>query len=469
MATSWNWLLLSSCLLVLSPLNSVQASAGTNPSTEAGHRSQTQVQSVPLAQLALPTLIASDDSSLPEDVIVLDPTDDPKLVKTQSDEDLQPPPEAPYPGSEEKPPAAKKKDEAAQESSVGNVEPTTNELKDDEPQASDIANTVVNPEATDEAAAQEPGIADSELATGAPHDDKPQDEKPQSDGPLDSDIANTPVAPDSEESATPESPFDPAVVEKGASTPSAGPPTDQEVSIAEDGKEVRRVPHPLAEQGLRRITKEGVYLYDYELEPHPQQRGVLRSVRVGLLASPKISNPAYPNVTFSSVYGETPKPLILADFGSTLSSGVLGQLVWQWGLGIYAVNGAGRFANSPTNSALESYAFFVFPLNISLVYRFNFFKNQYLIPFVEGGGDLMAFAETRDDGKSTKFGGAPAAHASAGLLISLSQSTAKTLQLQRDYGIRRMWLMLEGRIYAALSEKYEFTSSSAGLGLAVDY
>jgi hypothetical protein len=248
-------------------------------------------------------------------------------------------------------------------------------------------------------------------------------------------------------------------------SPQSPPPSD--AYIAEDGKLVRKIPHPLAEKGLRRISKEGIYYY--EINTKLENEGLATLVRFGTFASPQIANDEVAGVTYESIYGSDPAPLITADSSHFLFSNRLGQMSWSYGGGFSIKTGTGRFANNVSQPSFEVYTFFVFPLSVSLMYRLNYFQNQFLVPYVEAGADYMAFAELRDDGTSPKLGGAPATHLSAGLLFSVAQSAAKILQMHREYGIHRFWLALEAKTYLPLSEKYRFSSNSLFLGLAVDY
>lgn len=227
------------------------------------------------------------------------------------------------------------------------------------------------------------------------------------------------------------------------------------------------VPHPLADKGLVRITSDKTYLYQ---TPKSDQNHS-SSVRFGMFDPAELAN-SETGVTFSTLYEDSEMPLIMYDYEWQLWRGRLGKLGWKLGTGIYAAHGNGSF-KSPENAGIrprESFTFLALPNNVAAIYRMQIWDKQPLVPFIEGGGDAITFAEIRDDSKGPKFGLATAAHAAGGIAFNLGALDKDALiTLDREFGINSVWVAVEYRVLVALGKKFDFSADFLNGGIYVEF
>lgn len=225
-----------------------------------------------------------------------------------------------------------------------------------------------------------------------------------------------------------------------------------------------RVPHPDAAKGLLRINKDGSYQYKTTLRPKSQAM----SVRVMMMTPPTISGPN--GATFKSIYGSGSLYSLAVDYewDPFKSFGALGV---QLGTGIATAHGNGVLTGYAGNStAQETYNIFIVPLSAYAIYRFEYVRRQWVVPFVNGGVTYYGMAEKRDDDKPVKFAGAPAIGGGGGVHLSISRlDQAKAFVLDREYGVADMWLTLEGRVVQGLYSDTDFSSEMVSVGVTVDF
>lgn len=227
------------------------------------------------------------------------------------------------------------------------------------------------------------------------------------------------------------------------------------------------IPHPLADKGLVRIKSDGTYVY--QTETSPQDRA--SSLRFGMYDPTELANPDT-QVSFSSLYSDSYMPMILYDYEWQFWRGALGKLGWKLGTGIYVANGNGSFKSAENQNLVprESFTFISLPNSIAAIYRLQLWSSQPVVPFVEGGGDAITFAEIRDDSKSPKFGLATAAHVAAGASINLGMLDRHSIiTLDREFGINEVWLTLEYRVLVALGKKFDFSGQFLNGGVMVEF
>ncbi|MCB0384310.1 MAG: hypothetical protein KDD43_02880 [Bdellovibrionales bacterium] len=244
------------------------------------------------------------------------------------------------------------------------------------------------------------------------------------------------------------------------------PSRTQEPKIDPNVTTEQKVPHPFADKGLIRITREKAYLYQTEVSKQDRAS----SVRFGFFDPIDLASPDT-EVAFSDLYPESEMPMLFYDYEWQFWKG-FGRLGWKLGTGIYAASGNGAF-KSAENAALtprENFTFIAFPNTIGLIYRLQYWDTQPVVPFVEGGGDVFTFAEIRDDGKSPKFGAAPAAHVAAGASFNLGfLDRSSIIELDREFGINNVWLTAEFRKLIGLSDKFDFSADVINAGFLVEF
>ncbi len=112
----------------------------------------------------------------------------------------------------------------------------------------------------------------------------------------------------------------------------------------------------------------------------------------------------------------------------------------------------------------------MFPNQLTAIYKFQYADEQIFVPYVEGGAGYFTFMEVRDDGQSTKFGGAAVTVAAAGANILLDWLDRQSVrQLDNEYGINHVWLTGEYRYIVGLNPTFDFTSGVISAGLMVDF
>lgn len=232
------------------------------------------------------------------------------------------------------------------------------------------------------------------------------------------------------------------------------------------------VPHPFADKGLLRITRERNYLY--KIDPSEQKRAA--SLRVGSFFPSNLENPdqeGQAGATFEENYDQTDFPAILFDYEWQMWRMPIGKLGLKVGTGAYVAQGHGHFV-STVNAGLtprEIFTFVVIPANFGAIYRMHFGKKKQLfVPYGEGGGTLFGFTEFRDDSKPPKFGGAPAVYYGGGLAIDLTYfDYMSRIQLDREYGINAVYLNIEYRGIVTLSQNYDFSSDIFNGGFTMEF
>lgn len=227
------------------------------------------------------------------------------------------------------------------------------------------------------------------------------------------------------------------------------------------GGTVRAI-HPDAGKGLLRINKDGSYQYKTKLRPKSQAM----SVGVLVMAPPTIQGPN--GATFKSIYGSgnVYQLAVNYEWDPIKSFGALGL---QLGTGLATAHGNGVLSEYQQPSQ-ETYNLFIVPFTANIIYRFEYVRRQWIVPFVNGGITYYGMAEKRDDNKPVKFAGAPAVGGGGGVHLSISRlDQAKAFTLDREYGIADMWLTLEARAVKGLYTETDFSSEMVSVGITVDY
>jgi len=95
----------------------------------------------------------------------------------------------------------------------------------------------------------------------------------------------------------------------------------------------------------------------------------------------------------------------------------------------------------------EKFKVYVIPVDFSLQYRFNYFKNQPIIPFIGGGVDYYYFSEKQLSEKRTVVSGWKRGyHGNAGFRFNLNRIDPKHAgNLKVDYGIENVYLDFDAK------------------------
>jgi hypothetical protein len=237
--------------------------------------------------------------------------------------------------------------------------------------------------------------------------------------------------------------------------------------------ETQYIEHPNASKGLIRIDKDKIYYYKVKTSDQTKAG----TFHMGTYTPTNLANPDDSSLSFNNLYDQTSFPILLYDHEWQILQ-MFGKFALKAGGGFYYATGHGKFEIQNDNRAdspepKEKFTLLVFPINVGLIYRLKYFKNQWLVPYVEGGIDAFCFAETRDDDQNPALGAAlglsPAAHFSLGGSLSLGKNARSFLDLDREYGINAMYLTLEYRNYVSLSNKYDFSGDAVTAGITAEY
>lgn len=222
------------------------------------------------------------------------------------------------------------------------------------------------------------------------------------------------------------------------------------------------------EKGLFKITKKNEYLY--QVKKTPQKNGF--SFRFGSLNLSNLENSAV-GYTYDDIYGGGTSVLILADWEWQFFK-KLGKLGLKIGSGISFSQGSGKWAPTSPNFGTgreprEKYSFYLFPNNVALSYRADYFNKQIIVPYGEAGFDYFTFAEVRDDNKFS-YGGAMAWHVAGGLAFSLNWlNPSAMIELDKEQGINNIYLVAEYRIITGLDSEFDFSDNVINGGFFIEY
>lgn len=238
-----------------------------------------------------------------------------------------------------------------------------------------------------------------------------------------------------------------------------------------------KISHPLAQEGLVRIKKDGTYIYDIE---RPLRRESSR-LSFGQADHPEISiliqeldpagtpTGAEKEFFFDDLYSETSGFILGYDYEwfYTVDKGKLGV---QAGFSALFANGHGRLKASPNAPSVESFTFVTLPLTLGGVYRLEWKDKQLIAPYVSGGGTYVVLLEKREDVSVPKAIGGLGFYATGGVLLNIGALDRDAgFQLESEYGISNMWVSLEFRVVEVSNSAFGFSNKYLNAGLSFDF
>ncbi len=232
--------------------------------------------------------------------------------------------------------------------------------------------------------------------------------------------------------------------------------------------EESRVKQLNKEKGLFRITKKNEY--QYQVKRSPQHNAF--SFRFGSLTLSNLYNSAA-GYSYEDIYGGGSAITLFGDWEWQFFKSA-GKLALKVGSGLSYAQGNGRWEqgspnDTPDKQPLEKYSFYILPNNVAITYRADYFHNQIIVPYGEGGIDYFTFGELRDDG-DFKYGGALAWHIAGGLALLLDWINPQTMiVLDREEGINHMYFVAEYRIITGLNKKFDFSDNVINGGFLIEY
>ncbi len=232
--------------------------------------------------------------------------------------------------------------------------------------------------------------------------------------------------------------------------------------------ESRYIEHPNAEKGLIKIDKNKVYYYRVK---ESDQRGA-GNFKIGFYEPTNLMSTSASNLGYGDIYDASQSPLFLYEHEWQFFKSA-GRLGITAGGGFFFASGNGQFQNGQPLRPREKFTLFVFPVNAGLIYRAQFYDTQPIAPYAGAGIGGMLFAERRDDDQNpalgARYGAAPVGHFYAGLAIQLGHGARSFLDLDREYGINKVWVTGEYRQFVFVSGKFDFSGDAINGGLSAEF
>jgi hypothetical protein len=234
---------------------------------------------------------------------------------------------------------------------------------------------------------------------------------------------------------------------------------------------LKKTRHAGSVDGLTRIDKDGVYIYDTKNELKNQSS----HIRIGSADHPEITvqvedvKGKISDISFDDIYSGASKLTVGYDYEYyfTQSGGKLGA---QLGFSAQYAQGQGRLVIDPSKSSVEKFSFITLPLYAGAAYRFEYKDKQLFAPYIAGGGVYMILAEKREDKSKVNAIGAPGFYGSAGILFNI---TAMDREMANDfdseYGISNLWINLEFKTVNVSSDVFDYQSNYIQSGLSFDF
>lgn len=252
-------------------------------------------------------------------------------------------------------------------------------------------------------------------------------------------------------------------------------------SVPEVRAEIRadeeKIRHPLAQEGLVRIKKDGTYIYDIERPLRKESSritfGQADHPEITLLIQQADASGTPTGVerefTFSDLYNENSGFILGYDYEwfYFVDKGKLGV---QAGFSAMFANGHGRLKALPNDPSTESFTFVTLPITLGGVYRLEWKDKQLVAPYVAGGGTYVVLLEKREDKSTPSAIGGLGFYATGGLLFNIGALDRDAgFQLESEYGISNMWLSLEFRVIEVSSSAFGFSNKYLNAGLSFDF
>ncbi len=234
---------------------------------------------------------------------------------------------------------------------------------------------------------------------------------------------------------------------------------------------LKKTQHAGAADGLTRIDKDGVYIYDTKNELKNESS----HIRVGSADHPEITvqvadvNGVVSDISFNDIYSGASKLTIGYDYEYffTQTGGKLGV---QLGFAAQYAQGQGRLVIDPSKSSVEKFSFLTIPLYAGAAYRFEYKDKQLFAPYISGGGVYMVLAEKREDRSKINAIGEPGFYGAAGILFNITAMDREMASdFDSEYGISNLWINLEFKTVNVSSDVFDYQSNYIQSGLSFDF
>ena len=240
--------------------------------------------------------------------------------------------------------------------------------------------------------------------------------------------------------------------------------------------QLKKIKHSGSSDGLTRIDKEGVYIYETE-NPLKNQAS---HIRFGAAETPEMTVDicqrigdndcaAVSQVRFEDIYAGASKFSVGYDYEYffSMQSGKLGA---QIGASLQIASGHGRLASNPSVEGYEKFTFVTLPIYLGAVYRFQYKTYQLISPYVAGGGTYMILAEKRDDRAKVNAIGSFGFYGSGGVLLNITAlDRDMASDMYNEYGVGSLWFNLELKTVQISSEAFNYSANYIQGGMSFDF
>ncbi len=209
-------------------------------------------------------------------------------------------------------------------------------------------------------------------------------------------------------------------------------------------------------------NKNGSHIYKNKMLPEASK---FFSLLAGVYGPPDIQPKRAGGLNYRQMYSDKQQFVLRVEYDLRLFH----SFFIKFGSGLTQASGEGQFLGGNQEiKPREKFQFFIFPTTVSLSYKLNLLKIQYLTPYLDGGMGYFGFMESRSDNKKTHFGGALVSTFSLGLLIAFPGFQDGPLVFD-EYEISQSWFNLQYRRIIGLNDRKDFTSDMITGGIAFGF
>ena len=235
---------------------------------------------------------------------------------------------------------------------------------------------------------------------------------------------------------------------------------------SQNPNKTQKVPHPLAEKGLKRITKDNIYIYETKASPKEHASTFLISSFEPDTFDGNAEFPDASTTTYDEIYDDS--IMVTVDYEWPLWSNFLGEIGLKITTGFMFANGKGVFERDGTESA-EELTLVMFPNSVGAIWRLRWSVDQLFVPYAEGGAGYFGLIEFQNEANDFKFGGNAVGYAAGGLALNIGRlSKQALLDMDRDYGVNGILLNLEFRIVQGAAP-FNLSYNTIGAGFTFEY
>ncbi|MBF0526346.1 MAG: hypothetical protein HQK56_14775 [Deltaproteobacteria bacterium] len=119
---------------------------------------------------------------------------------------------------------------------------------------------------------------------------------------------------------------------------------------------------------------------------------------------------------------------------------------FELGFGLHYLNSTGHAETVDGHAADAETILQGYGGDMSFRFKFDYYKNQIVIPYLDGGVDLFFLDEDIDDRRNTERVWLKGYHCSLGMRVNLNTlDPVRAMEFKKEYGVHRTFVSLETR------------------------